>query len=184
VLAITVDLTEVEHLARSLPTLQTALDRGLRAGLEESLSFLETKAKATARARDVVGVSGRYMNAIKHTGPFGEAASLWGEVFSDVAWRDYVEWGRAPGKMPPEDAILLWVQRKLQVDEERLASVTFLVRRKIAREGTIKRFQKSPGQPAGAEVMTTTFEEGFQPVCAIFDRHVSQAIQEWARAQV
>ena len=47
-----------------------------------------------------------------------------------------VEIGRQPGKMPPHEPIVAWVRAKLGVDDDQADSVAFLIRRKIAREGT------------------------------------------------
>ena len=46
-----------------------------------------------------------------------------------------VEMGRRPGKMPPEEPLLLWVRRKINPDLKELKSITYLVRRKIGKEG-------------------------------------------------
>ena len=44
--------------------------------------------------------------------------------------------GRAPGKFPPEAPILAWVQKKLKPEPKRAKGIAFVIRRKIAREGT------------------------------------------------
>jgi hypothetical protein len=68
----------------------------------------------------------------------------------------WVEHGRKPGKMPPQDAIELWVRRKLGISNDRdVQSVAYLVRRAIGARGTIKRFGYG-----GGEVLQDTLKEG------------------------
>jgi hypothetical protein len=66
------------------------------------------------------------------------AASIMG--YSDptptapYAW--YVIFGRGPGKMPPPQALLPWVWKKLGVTGFRARSVAWNIARKIGRKGT------------------------------------------------
>lgn len=51
-------------------------------------------------------------------------------------YAEWVEKGRRPGRMPPEQPIAYWVQRVLRLTGPEGKRVTYLVRRKIARQGT------------------------------------------------
>lgn len=44
--------------------------------------------------------------------------------------------GRGPGKFPPEQPLLDWVQIKLNVEPKKAKGVAFVIRRKIATKGT------------------------------------------------
>ena len=57
-------------------------------------------------------------------------------VSSSVFYAPIVEVGRRPGKQPPGGPIQLWVTRKLQTPPAEVASVAFLVARKIGLRGT------------------------------------------------
>lgn len=48
----------------------------------------------------------------------------------------FVEFGRRPGKFPDLDAIKAWVKSKLNVEEEQVDTVAYLVGKKIQDEGT------------------------------------------------
>lgn len=48
----------------------------------------------------------------------------------------FVEYGRRSGKMPPVQAIVQWVRKKMRVDEKSAKSIGFLIARRIARKGT------------------------------------------------
>ena len=57
-------------------------------------------------------------------------------IISGLARVLFLEYGRKAGTMPPVAVIRAWVQRKLNVPEDELDSVAFLIARKIQREGT------------------------------------------------
>ncbi len=43
------------------------------------------------------------------------------EIVYPAVWSDIIEFGRAPGTMPPVDALINWVRRKLNVKSEKEA---------------------------------------------------------------
>jgi len=55
---------------------------------------------------------------------------------SPNVYANFVEFGRRPGKWPPEGPIQLWVMRKFGLQGQALQDTTFLVRRKIGQRGT------------------------------------------------
>lgn len=44
--------------------------------------------------------------------------------------------GRGPGKFPPEAPVLAWVQKVIKPEARKAKGIAFVIRRKIAREGT------------------------------------------------
>lgn len=70
--------------------------------------------------------------------------SLEGRVFSSLPYAIVIDQGRTPGaRMPPVDAIALWVERVLGIssefDDAELEDVAFLIARAIARRGIVGR---------------------------------------------
>lgn len=58
------------------------------------------------------------------------------EVFNNLKYAAFVEYGRRSGKMPPIDAIEYWVRRKLGITAKESRQVAFQIARAIARNGT------------------------------------------------
>lgn len=87
------------------------------------------------------------------------------EVSSSMFYAPIQEEGRKPGKRPPADALLLWVQRKLGAPDN-AESVAFLIARKIGREGT-KGYRM--------------FEQAFEKAVPYFEREAEALGAEIAR---
>lgn len=87
----------------------------------------EQKGIMTARRMDATGES-RSLIDYKIE---GNKATLLGP-----AHIEFMERGRGPGKFPPEEPILNWVKAK-GLSSDNIKSLVFLIRRKIAREGTV-----------------------------------------------
>src|SRR5262249_3771508 len=66
--------------------------------------------------------------------------TIQGRVFSSLPYAIVMDQGRQPGaRMPPVDALLLWVERVFEIpggfDDDELESVAWAVARSIARKG-------------------------------------------------
>lgn len=70
----------------------------------------------------------------------GDGLALTGVVAASQAYAPVVELGRRKGSFPPLGPIQLWVRRKLNVPEERVRGVAFLIARKISKRGFPGRF--------------------------------------------
>jgi len=58
------------------------------------------------------------------------------EIVYPAPYAEYVEFGRMPGQMPPPDALIKWVQRKLGVTNEAEAKrVSFAIAQAIKKRG-------------------------------------------------
>lgn len=106
--------------------LEGAVIRGLRSaaarGVSEVVDSIE-KVKAVD--------SGGLRQSVRY-----ERVDDGGDIIVDAPHAAFVERGTRP-HWPPEDPIRLWVARKLGItDDEENQRVAFLVRAKIAREGT------------------------------------------------
>ena len=82
-----------------------------------------------------VGVSGNLRAAMAIdivSGPI----EMVGSVMNPLIYAWPVERGRQPGRMPPVDAIELWVIRKLGIQPPEAHGVAYLIARTIGRRGT------------------------------------------------
>jgi len=66
----------------------------------------------------------------------GSPLDLTGVVTMGVLYGEPLEYGRAPGRMPPPAALELWVTRKLGLVGKEMEQVAFLIARAIGRRGT------------------------------------------------
>ena len=67
-------------------------------------------------------------------------------VLTGYGYYYYLVHGRAPGKQPPVEAMLSWIQKRgIQPTDISQKSLAYLVARKIAREGTDIYTGKRPG---------------------------------------
>lgn len=115
-----------------------------------------------------VGVSGTLRGGTAASvSTSGVAYSIEGRVFNPVAYGMPVELGRAPGRQPPSSALELWVRRKLDVPENRVKSVAFLVARKIGRQGT-----------KAVEMFAKAFAQGKATANGYFDRAAARIAAE------
>ena len=66
-----------------------------------------------------------------------EANEIEGNLFAPD-WIQYMIYGRGPGKQPPPDRMLSWVQKNPELLNSDISekSLAFLIGRKIGREGT------------------------------------------------
>ena len=75
--------------------------------------------------------TGRYRQSIS-TETVGDLAVV---VGTNIPYAEALEYGGDPGTWPPVDELKTWVDRVISPDEDRFDKVTFLVGRKIFREG-------------------------------------------------
>ncbi|HET7276134.1 MAG TPA: hypothetical protein VFI91_13275 [Longimicrobiaceae bacterium] len=128
----------IEIRADSLADPVTVIPGELVAAVTEIVALLERNVKR----RTPVGVSGGGGLRGSIAGEVRQASSMGvgvpiGRVGSPLPYALVVERGRQPGKMPPPEALELWVRRKLGVQNVNEArSVAYLIARKIGREGT------------------------------------------------
>ena len=129
-LEIELDTSEIEALIREIPGFNFTIFAEMRKAMKEALDVLH--AEITARTPVNTGTLRQSIQPVIR----GQAPSFVGEVGSPLIYGWPVERGRRPGKMPPVDAIELWVNRKLGLQGNEAKSVAFLVARAIGRRGT------------------------------------------------
>lgn len=89
--------------------------------------------------------------------PLGSNAQVLGRAFNPLSYALAVETGRKPGKWPPFAPIALWVKRVLRPPLSKLAGITFLIQRKIGREGTKGRWMARDGWAAALPAVRGRF---------------------------
>jgi hypothetical protein len=129
-----------------LPDPTGVVDPLMDAAMTETVMLLERETKR----RTPVGVTEALRGSIAGEVRYGQTADrgvLLGGVGTPMAYGAVVEHGRKPGgKMPPIDALELWVRRKVWMDGgdggrrrptvQQARGIAFAIARKIAREGT------------------------------------------------
>ncbi len=106
----------------------------IRRHLEEALTEVAAFGEREIRKRTPAGATGNL-----HSRILGEVrvspqpAVLWG---TPAAYGPAVEEGRRPGRMPPPEALVSWVEEVLNVPREKSRGVAFVVARAIGRRGT------------------------------------------------
>ena len=87
--------------------------------------------------RTPVGVTGEARAGVKQAVYGSTMDNIYGEVFmaSSIVYGRPLEYGAKP-HWPDKGALELWVRRKLGVPEDQVASVAYLIGRKISERGT------------------------------------------------
>jgi hypothetical protein len=88
-------------------------------------------------------------------------SEITGQVGSnlDSIYPSAMERGRQPGKMPPVEALMRWVELKLGVPEADVRGVAFVIARSIARKGIQGRFFLAKALAVSVERITGFFLE-------------------------
>lgn len=138
---IRVDVSELEQFLGSLEDVERVVAPRVRRMMRISLDTIE--AGVVARTPVNLGLlRGSIGTEIR-----GARLNLHGEVATANLYAEPVEKGRRAGRMPPIDAIELWVVRKRIAPPDQARGVAFLIARAIGAHGT-----------QGAHM----FEEGFR----------------------
>jgi hypothetical protein len=201
---ITVDFSAWEKAAQQWPKHKAVLFAAAKRAMQEAVTQLRTSAIAKTRQEKLVGASGHYAQGFRARITGASLDALKGMVENLAGHHIFVELGRKPGKMPPYDAIALWVKRKgiskpgkfsktagkqsvkafrTQAGRQKVFDGTvFMIRRAIARRGTIARYMTSGHGPAGARVLGQTYKAGRPHVAGIFTKHLNVALAQIASA--
>jgi hypothetical protein len=100
--------------------------------------------------------------------PLQRGQSITGNVSTSLAYGIVMERGRTPGsKMPPVNAIELWVRRKLGITGDESRGAAFVIARSIAKKG-IK----------GVFMVENAFEEGSPQAIKLFDLAIEKAVDK------
>src|SRR3990167_6339597 len=128
-------LTLAMKVAKSVRFAPEVIPRETQMFLHEAGALIEK----SVRQRTPQGVCGTQSGA--RASIFAEtrqSAGLFSEVIgSNLAYIEPLEVGRRPGKQPPVDALIPWVEKFIALDEgETAEGVAFVIARAIGRRGT------------------------------------------------
>jgi hypothetical protein len=138
--AIQADISEWEKFADKLEKSDKLLDKHMRNAMDGSLFFLEELitsgmglpyGKNPSHGKNIGTLQDSFAIDV-----YGETFGLTGIVATPLLYGLPVELGRSPGKGPPQDAIKLWVVRKLKLTGKKADQAAFLIARAIGRHGT------------------------------------------------
>jgi len=123
----------LDEQTKKLLSFDQIAGKHMRQAMSQSVITVEGRAKVNAP----VGVSGRLRNSMASE-VRGTGVDITGWIGSTLRAEVYpavMEYGRAPGRMPPPQALERWVHLKLRVAEADALGVAFVIARKIARAG-------------------------------------------------
>ncbi len=152
-LILDIDLTGIDETVANIDGFPADLGRELGIAMESSLQLLQ--GQVSDRAPVNVGA---LRDSINHQiiSPF---PNLVGAVGTPLLYGVVMEHGREPGgKMPPVDAIKLWVVRKLGLSGDEATSVAWAVAKSIAKKGIEGRHYFKEGLEASEPHINTLFE--------------------------
>lgn len=190
-LQIDIDTSEVDSFVVKFPISGPKIaEKGLSSALDESLAF------ATGQVVDLAPVNtGIFRGSI-----FNENRGVEVDLFRGIDMEGIVsssdfepkvnaiEFGRAAGKMPPIEAILLWVkQRKLAgvfsvKTGKRLGSKATKERQDLAAAWGIAKHIAATGTEA-QRVFERAFEASIEPIGKIFDDNIDLILNAWAKIE-
>lgn len=154
-LELTLDFDEITKAARALGATPDVIAKEMTISMQASLDTFEQ-----AVAVETPVNTGTLRNSIG-TIIYGEPPDFSGAVATSIYYAMPVEYGRAPGKMPPVDAIKYWVIRKGIAPADEADSVAFLIARAIGRRGTKGAFM---------------FKKGFETATPRVEKYWDQAL--------
>lgn len=102
---------------------------------------------------------------------YGRPPFIEGVVGTPISYGLPVETGRAPGKLPPIDAIEYWLKRKQLAPEGNTRQVAYLIARAIGRRGT-----------KGAFMFRVGFEAARPRIEQLFDQLLDNMVGALAKA--
>jgi hypothetical protein len=127
---IQIDLSEWNKFALNLEKSGKLLDKHMRNAMDGSLDMLIDWI-ASQTPVNMGALRGSFASEI-----YGEAFGMTGIVASPLVYGPPVEYGRKAGRMPPVDAIKLWVVRKLQISGDEADNAAWAIARHIGAHGT------------------------------------------------
>ena len=173
-LSIEIDTSQVDRFVAKFPVSGPRIaERELRIGLDDALGY------TMAQVVEHVPVNTGVLRESIYDEIAGLRVSLGGvDLEGVVSSSDYepkvnaVEFGRKPGKMPPVEAIALWVKRKgiagsKRVEQRRMA---WAIAIKIKRVGT-----------KGAFMFTKAFEASQSYIIKVMDAAVDRILNAWSK---
>jgi hypothetical protein len=131
--SIQVDTRELDEFIDKLEEAPELVEKHMTAAMDGSLDLL------LAWITDETPVNTGLLRSSFGKDITGTPANMFGEVVTPLVYGWPVEKGRKPGKMPPVDAIELWVKRKIGAGADS-RQIAWAIARSIASKGTTGAF--------------------------------------------
>ena len=138
---IVLKLSELPASYRSLgPRLMSAAMRGAARGAMHAVSTLQRATSAAPPANpNGVGQGGAVNTGFYKRAWKWRATPDGALVYNVASYASVIEKGRRPGKFPPKEVIVRWIQRRMGKSLKEAQALAFVVRRAIARRGLLAR---------------------------------------------
>lgn len=126
------------NMNRCMEDVQRAAKKGLQRAGMKIVADAQRNMRTAGHNHGTLNNTGRLSQSGRVQDVPNDASAVEIGFFSESAQRGYaaaVEYG-SRAHWPPTQDIEAWVRKKLRVAQKRIASVTFLVKRKMSRKGT------------------------------------------------
>lgn len=135
-----IDYNDMLAFAEDMDGAKRIIDDAMLARMQKSLDAFQQ----AVMVETPVGVSGNLRGSLS---TYIEGVSLdWtGTLTTALVYGESVEFGRKPGRMPPPQALELWVVRKWGIDPANAMGVSWALARHIAAHGTKGAFMFQKG---------------------------------------
>ncbi len=164
-LSLSIDVSGIDPVVEEYEHFPAAIRAVMTVAMEKSLQLVEGQVKI--RTPENLGTLRASINH-EIIRPF---PNLVGKVGSPQIYAPVIESGRKPGsRMPPVDAIKLWLfRKKIVTDLSKLESAAWAVAKHIAKEGFSP---KGDVGPTGRKMFERGLKASSLGVQIIFDRHI------------
>lgn len=157
-----IDVSEIEALIKKLPAFEKIIFDEMASTMQGSLAIFQEKVVGATP----VGATGNLRGSIIPM-VHGEPPAFEGELATSLIYGEPVERGRRAGRMPPVDAIEIWVRRVLGVTGDESRGIAFVIARNIGQFGT-----------EGAFMFEEGFETGLNPVMKLWEDLPPRAVRK------
>lgn len=157
-----------DEVIRALDAFPDVLDTESQAGARAAGRYIVERARERTESEGAIGATRAYYNGWQYEVDSGPV-SISGRVVNTAGHAIYAEHGRGPGRMPPHTPHFeAWLESK-GLDPK----LSFVIRRAIARSGTIKRKGYR-----GFEILAQIEQKDRDAVFGILDRYLGKAIEK------
>lgn len=165
-LTLDIDTSEINELLKQFPEYQNIVFNETEVAMVSSLFMFQE----LIQGKTPVGVTGNLRQSFIPTRPIQRGQLLTGSVATFIPYGLRIERGEPQKKFSDTDmkSLELWVIRKLNVPQDRAASVAFLIARKIMRTGQYSK-------PQGWRMVEQAFEEGSPKSIKLFNLATQRA---------
>ena len=163
-LSLDIDVSGLNDVVADVDAFPQDVGRELTIAMESSLQLLEGQVKT----RTPVNV-GKLRDSIGHS-IISQFPNLIGQVGTPLVYGIVMEEGRKPGaRMPPVDAIKLWVVRKLGIPADEAEGVAWAVAKSIAKKGIEGKHMFKEGLEVSEPHINTLFDNAIARSVARFN---------------